>query len=134
MLRMAFELFDGSTLRRLIIRVVLSVVALGALAVGGVFILGAVFQALSLLVGHLDSALILGALFIVFALMLLGVASLQWNRRPRPLLSRARLGVAMELLKLAQTIVRKEPSKAVVAALILGAVTEYTTKRASKSD
>lgn len=132
MLRTLFELFDGFTIRHLIERIVLTVVGLGAALVGLVFLLGAAFQALSLLVGPLDSALIFGIVFIIFALGLLGLASVRWNRRPRPMLARARLGVAAEALKLAQTVIRREPTKAVVAALVLGAVTEFTQKRKPK--
>lgn len=127
-----FNLFDGFTLRHLTQRIVLSLAGLGAALVGSGFLLAAVFQTIAAAVGGLDASLICGTVFVVLALMLFGFASFRWNRRPRPLLARARYGVATELLRLAQILIRKDPAKAVIAALVLGAIAEYSQKRSPK--
>jgi hypothetical protein len=128
-----FNLIDGFSFRHLTQRILLSLAGLIAGLIGLGFLLAAAFEAVADALGSLDAALIFGAAFIVIALALLGTASMVWNRRPKPLLARARYGVVAELLRLAQTLIRKEPSKAVIAALILGAITEYTQKRRTDS-
>ncbi len=132
MLRVLFNLFDGVSLRYLTQRILLSLAGLVAGLIGLVFLLAAGFKAVANALNPLDAALIFGAAFIVIALVLLGAATMIWQRRPKPLLARARYGVAAELLRLAQTLIRKDPSKAVIAALILGAITEYTQKIPTK--
>jgi hypothetical protein len=130
-LRVFFNLIDGFSLRRLTQRIVLSLAGLVAGLLGLGFLCAAVFQVVADWLGGLDASLIFGAGFIVIALGLFGLASAVWNRRPRPLVARARLGVVAEALRLAQVVIRKEPSKAVLAALVLGAITEYTQKRST---
>ena len=132
MLRVLLNLFDGLTLRYLGRRIALTLVALGVLLFGLCFLLAAVYQAIAGALGTLDASLIFAALFIIAALGLFGAAAWQWRRRPRPLLARARYGVAEELLILVQTLIRKDPTKAVIAALILGAITEHLQKRSSE--
>lgn len=129
MLRELFGLFDGITLRYLMRRVVLTVVGLVMASIGAGFLIATVYQAIALRLGDLYAALICGGGFAFLALGLFAVANRQWRRRPRPLLARARYGVATELLRMAQTLIREDPAKAVIAALILGAVTEYLQKR-----
>ncbi|MCW8307311.1 hypothetical protein AruPA_09715 [Acidiphilium sp. PA] len=131
MLRVFFNLIDGFSFRYLTQRIVLSLAGLLALLLGAGFLLAAAFRVVADALNVIDAALIFGAGFIVIALGLFGAASMVWNRRPRPMLARARYGVAAEVLRLAQTMIRKDPGKAVLAALILGAITEYTTKRQS---
>lgn len=133
MLRVFFNLMDGFSIRHLVTRIVLTLAGAGAGLIGLGFLLSAVFQAIAAALGTLDASLICGTVFVIIGLALVGFGSLQWNRRPRPMLARARLGVAAELLGLAQTLIRREPSKAVIAALILGAVTEYSQKRARET-
>ncbi|MBW4035431.1 MULTISPECIES: hypothetical protein [Acidiphilium] len=131
MLRVFFNLIDGFSFRYLTQRIALSLAGLVAGLLGLAFLLAAAFRAVADALGAIDASLIFGAVFIVIALGLFGTASMIWNGRPRPMLARARYGVAAEVLRLAQTLIRKDPSKAVLAALILGAITEYTTKRQS---
>jgi hypothetical protein len=130
-LRVFFNLIDGFSFRYLTQRIALSLAGLVAGLLGLAFLLAAAFRAVADALGAIDASLIFGAAFIVIALGLFGTASMIWNRRPRPMLARARYGVAAEVLRLAQTLIRKDPGKAVLAALILGAITEYTTKRQS---
>lgn len=128
MLRVLFTLFDGVTIRHLGIRIVFTVLGLGALLMGLLFLLAAGYQALASVLDALDASLIYAAVFVFFALGCLSFASLQWRRRPRPLLAHARLGVVAEMIAIAQNLIRREPAKAVVAALVLGAITEYLNR------
>lgn len=129
MLRTLVSLFDGTLLRSLAQRAVLSVIALGAAAIGMVFLIASIWQALALWLGPLFASLISMAGFMLMASALFAFASFRWRKRPRPLLTRARYGVVAEGLRLAQTVLRNEPSKAILAALILGAITEQLSKR-----
>lgn len=129
MLRVLFNLFDGFTIRHLTQRIAMSVMGLGVGLIGIGFLIAAAYEAVADALGTLDASLIFAAVFIVLAIALFGLATFRWNRRPRPMLARARLGVVAEAIALAQTLIRKDPAKAVFAALVLGAITEYTRKR-----
>ena len=131
MLRALFGLFDTITLRYLKRRVALTLAGLVMAAIGAGFLIATVYQAIALRLGDLYAALICGGGFVILALGLFTIANRQWRRRPRPLLARARYGVATELLRMAQTLIREDPAKMVIAALVLGAVTEYLQKRFS---
>ena len=133
MLRALFNLFDGTTLRHLRRRVAFGMVGVVMALIGLVFLLAALYQAIALGMGDLYAALICGGGFVVFALGLFAIANRQWRRRPRPLLARARYGVAAELLTMAQTLIREDPAKAVIAALVLGAITEHLQKRSPEA-
>ncbi|MGC9271481.1 hypothetical protein [Acidiphilium sp.] len=132
MLRTLFDLFDGLTLRHLTRRIVFALVALAAALVGFGFLLAAGFLAVAHALGGVVAALIFGASFVFLALGLYGIGRYQWTHRPRPLLARARYSVAAEALRLAQVLILKEPAKAIIAALILGAVTEFTRKPSAR--
>jgi hypothetical protein len=131
-LRVLFNLFDGFTIRHLTQRIIMTVMGLGVGLIGVGFLLAAAYEAVADELGSLDASLIFAAVFIILGIALFGLASYQWNRRPRPMLARARLGVVAEALAIAQTLIRKDPAKAVFAALVLGAITEYTRKRDSE--
>lgn len=132
MLRVLFNLFDGFTIRHLTQRIIMTVMGLGVGLIGVGFLLAAAYEAVADELGSLDASLIFAAVFIITGIALFGLASYQWNRRPRPMLARARLGVVAEVLAIAQTLIRKDPAKAVFAALVLGAITEYTRKSDSE--
>lgn len=134
MLRMLFELFDGITLKRFGIRAALSLVALGAFLIGLVFLLVAAYQAVAMMLNDLYASLIFAVVFIIAAFALFAVGSYQWRNRPRPLLTKARYGVAREGLSIIQSLIRKEPAKLVLAALVFGALAEFLDKRESDSD
>lgn len=132
MLRVLFNLFDGFTIRHLTQRIIMTVMGFGVGLIGVGFLLAAAYEAVADELGSLDASLIFAAVFIILGIALFGLASYQWNRRPKPMLARARLGVVAEALAIAQTLIRKDPAKAVFAALVLGAITEYTRKRDSE--
>lgn len=131
MMRVLFNLLDGITLRYLKRRAALTLIGLVMGSIGLGFLIATIYQAAALGVGDLYAALICGGIFVIFALGLFAIANRQWRRRPRPLLARARYGAATELLTMAQTLIREDPAKAVIAALILGAMTEHLQKRSA---
>lgn len=129
MLRVLLDLMDGTTLKRLGRRVVLSVVALFVLLLGVIFIAVAAYQAVARMLDGVDAALLIAAVLIVAAVGLFAVGSYQWRNRPKALLAKARYGVAREALSLLQTLIRKEPTKLVLAALVFGALAEFIESR-----
>ena len=129
MLKVIFELFDGSTIRRFAQYGALAAVAalFGLLAL--VFATLTVHAAIALAVGGLYAWLICAGGAFVLAVLLLAIGRRRWRRRPRPMLARARYAMATEALSLARVLLRKEPAKVLIAAMVLGAIAEHLQAR-----
>lgn len=129
MLKVFFELFDGSTIRRFAQYGAMAAVAalFGLLAL--VFAMLTVHAAIALAVGGLYAWLICAGGAFVLAALLFGIGRRRWRRRPRPMLARARYAMATEALSLAGVLLRKEPAKVLIAAMVLGAIAEHVQGR-----
>lgn len=132
MVRILFELFDGSTIRRFAQYGALTVLAVifGVFAL--VFAIATIHAAITLAVGGLYAWLICAGGSLFAALLVFLIGRRRWRNRPRPLLARARYAMATEALSLARVLLRKEPAKVLVAAMVLGAVAEHLQARDKK--
>ncbi|HEX7390495.1 MAG TPA: hypothetical protein VF286_10315 [Acidiphilium sp.] len=130
MLGILIGLLDRNLLRSLRQRIALSLLGLTLAAVGFGFLVAVVFQAIALGVGEFYAALICGGGFVILALAVFAIARWRWHRRPRPLL--ARYATAVELLAVAQALIRTDPIKAAIAALLVGAMAEHLQKRSAR--
>lgn len=130
MLGLLVNLLDRNLLRYLRQRIVLGLLGLILAMIGFGFLVAVVFQAIAFGVGEFYAALICGGGFVILALAVFAIARWRWSRRPRPLL--ARYATAMELLAVAQALIRTDPIKAAVAALLVGAIAEHLQKRSAR--
>lgn len=132
MLKILFELVDGSTIRRFAQYGALAVLAaiFGLFAL--VFAIAAIHAAIALAVGGLYAWLICAGGSLFAALLAFLIGRTRWRNRPRPLLARARYAMATEALSLARVLLRKEPAKVLIAAMVLGAIAEHLQTRDKK--
>lgn len=128
MLRFLVTLADGKTIKLLIARIGLQLAALGVFMFGMCFLLASAFQALILGVGGIYACLIFGFAFVVFAALLFIVGSIVWKRRPRNIVPLAKLGAMTQALEVAKLAIRREPAKAIIAGVVLGAMAEVMAK------
>ena len=63
--------------------------------------------------------------FLLLGLLTSFGSSYRWRHRPRPLVDAGRLAVIAELFVLARRLISKEPAKLILAAFVLGAITEH---------
>jgi len=110
-------------------RAVLSVVAFGCGGIGILLLVAAGFDVAVRAIGLLPTLLAFSAGFLVIALITSMIASYRWRHRPRPLLTAAKLAFITESLAVARGLIAKDPAKLLLAALILGAISEHLDRR-----
>jgi hypothetical protein len=128
MIRFLVRLMDGQVIKLLIVRIALQAMAAGVLLFGLLFLLASAFQALVQAVGGVYASLIFGFIFIVLGALLFIMGNIVWKRRPRQLVPLAKLGAMTQALEIAKIAIRREPAKAIIAGVVLGAMAELMAK------
>lgn len=128
MIRFLVRLMDGQVIKLLIVRIALQAMAAAVLLFGLLFLLASAFQALVQAVGGVYASLIFGFLFIVLGAVLFIAGGIVWKRRPRQLVPLAKLGAMTQALEIAKIAIRREPAKAIIAGVVLGAMAELMAK------
>lgn len=128
MFRFLFTLLDGRVVKRLVASLAVQGLAAMVALFAMLFFLAAAFIALVWAIGGLFACLVFGGAFIILAGIMMVAASLIWKTRPKQLAPLARLGAMTEALEVAKVVIRKDPSKAIIAGVILGAMAEFMSK------
>ena len=112
------------------ITMVVLCVALSALGL----LIAAFIVWLSHLLGFAAAAAIAGAVLLVIAVIIMGVGAFVLRRRRTrlPSLTSEVLGMASLGMRMAAFVIRRDPSKAVLAAMLAGAVAEYFSRNRPK--
>jgi hypothetical protein len=128
MIRFLVKLMDGQTVKLLAMRLALQAAAAAVILFGLLFLLASAFQALVQAVGGAYASLIFGFAFVILGAILFIVGGIVWKRRPRHLVPLAKLGAMSQALEIAKIAIRREPAKAIIAGVVLGAVAELMAK------
>ena len=128
MLRFLVRLMDGQTVKLFVIRLALQAFAAITILVGLLFLLACIFQALAQAIGGVYTSLIFAVVFILLGALLFIAGGIVWKRRPRHLVPLAKLGAMTQALEVAKIAIRREPAKAIIAGVILGAMAEFMAK------
>ncbi len=128
MIRFLVTLADGQTVKLFVARLALQAMAGLVMLFGLLFLLACIFQALAQAIGGVYTSLIFAAVFLVLGLILFIAGGIVWKRRPRHLVPLARLGAMTQALEVAKIAIRREPAKAIIAGVILGAMAEFMAK------
>lgn len=128
MFRFLFTLLDGRIIKRFFASMAVQALAAMVALIALLFFLAAAFQTLVETIGGVHASLVFGGLFIIIAAVMMVVASQIWKSRPKQLVPLARYGVMTEALEVAKVMIRKDPSKAIIAGVVLGAMAEFMAK------
>ncbi len=124
MKRLAAMLLDRGVVAALRDRVVMTFIAICCGFLGALLLLAAGFIIAARDVGTVPTLLGFSAGFLLLGWLISFASSYHWRHRPRPLANAGRLAVVAELFVLARRLISKEPAKLILAAFILGAITE----------
>ena len=128
MIQFLVRLMDGQTIKLFVARLALQAIAGIVILFGMLFILACIFQVLVQAIGGIYTSLIFGVVFILLGAILFIAGGIIWKRRPRHLVPLAKLGAMTQALEVAKIAIRREPAKAIIAGVVLGAMAELMAK------